>query len=76
VFELFRPREKVTTADRGIWFRGYVVSTSAHPRLPPNSNDVYAFPSHAGMMGLTEEPQGVPYILGGPVAGVDGTQMV
>ncbi|KAI5478526.1 hypothetical protein MNV49_005055 [Pseudohyphozyma bogoriensis] len=58
VFEVFRPRASSSPpeAESGTWYRGYVVSTSSHPKLPVSS-DIYSFPSAAGSTSLSEEPQ-------------------
>ncbi|BGP50279.1 Deoxycytidine kinase 1 [Rhodotorula kratochvilovae] len=62
VVEVFRPSQPVasssaSTTEDGVWFRGYVVSTAPHPRLP-TASDVYAFPatSHAAPA-LAQDPQ-------------------
>lgn len=57
MFEQYRPSSGPSSpTDSGVWFRGYVVSTSPHPRLPPSSaSDPYPFPSSSAP--LSEEPQ-------------------
>ncbi|GAA6012300.1 hypothetical protein JCM10207_002794 [Rhodosporidiobolus poonsookiae] len=62
VVEIFRPTQPVASssasisADEGVWFRGYVVSSSPRPRLP-TSTDIYSFPSSSSAPTLSEEPE-------------------
>ena len=57
VFEVFRPPSGPSSpVDSGTWYRGYVVSTSPHPRLPPSSSSSDPFPS-SNAAPLSEEPQ-------------------
>ncbi|GAA5913444.1 hypothetical protein JCM6882_001962 [Rhodosporidiobolus microsporus] len=55
VVEVFRPFE-TDSDDEGVWYRGYVVSSSPRPRLPA-VGDVYSFPSSSSAPALSDEPQ-------------------
>ncbi|KAM0753228.1 hypothetical protein T439DRAFT_342381 [Meredithblackwellia eburnea MCA 4105] len=59
VFEVFRPTQKPPNGESGVWYRGYVVSTSPQPKLPltSSSNDLSSFSSNSVPAPLSEEPQ-------------------
>ncbi|GAA5859498.1 hypothetical protein JCM1840_004642 [Sporobolomyces johnsonii] len=58
VVEVFRPvsSRPFASPDAQVWYRGYVVSTSPHPRLP-STTDLYSFPSSVSGPVLPEEPE-------------------
>ncbi|GAA5832812.1 hypothetical protein JCM11251_005773 [Rhodosporidiobolus azoricus] len=58
VVEVFRPFDSDTSADddEGVWYRGYVVSSSPRPRLP-SASDLSSLPSSSSGPALSDEPE-------------------
>ncbi|GAA5840554.1 hypothetical protein JCM9279_007363 [Rhodotorula babjevae] len=62
VVEVFRPSRSVasssaSTTEDGVWYRGYVVSTAPHPRLPSATDASPSSTSPAVTPALAQEPQ-------------------
>ena len=55
VFEVFRPISRPDSNNAGVWYRGYVVSTSPQPRLPFASSDIYSFSATPASVPLSDE---------------------